>query len=59
MVRDSLLTLDEAINISVTLEMVSEQAQALLATGRVYKQDSGQSAAQGAFFSLWQAWASC
>ena len=42
LLTESDLTLNKAINISVTMEMASKEAHALHATGRVHKLDSGQ-----------------
>uniref|UniRef100_A0A669DC14 Gypsy retrotransposon integrase-like protein 1 n=1 Tax=Oreochromis niloticus TaxID=8128 RepID=A0A669DC14_ORENI len=50
LLTESDLTLEKAINISVTMEMASKEAHALHATDRVHKLDSGKANAQGPCF---------
>ncbi|CAI5694547.1 unnamed protein product [Oreochromis niloticus] len=50
LLTESDLTLEKAINISVTMEMASKEAHALHATDRAHKLDSGKANAQGPCF---------
>uniref|UniRef100_A0AAX7VPE4 CCHC-type domain-containing protein n=3 Tax=Haplochromini TaxID=319058 RepID=A0AAX7VPE4_ASTCA len=50
LLTESDLTLEKAINISVTMEMASKEAHALHATDRVHKLDNGKANAQGPCF---------
>lgn len=50
LLTESDLTLEKAINISVTMEMASKEAQQLNATGRVHKIANSQSNTQGPCF---------